>query len=133
MKKLFFILSIFAVMSVAHAEDFPTQCQSGYITVLERQIVLFDSFSCPSGYVAVEEDFVTIADSACPSGYTSAGVADSCLVASPVGACIMYAPANVGYSDRTGAYMFEYACPLSDDVSGGLPVIGGGQIVRPLQ
>ena len=35
MKKLFFILSIFAVMSVAHAEDLPTQCQSGYTTVLE--------------------------------------------------------------------------------------------------
>lgn len=126
MKRILFLLILcFPVSAFA--------VQGGVIVGPPIQLIKAPSTSCPSGYVAVEEDYVTIADSACPSGYTSAGVADSCLVASPAGACIMYAPANVAYSDRTGAYMFEYACPLSDDVSGGLPVIGGGQIVRPLQ
>ncbi len=38
------------------------------------------STSCPSGYVAVVEEYMDIADGSCPSGYTSAGTADSCLV-----------------------------------------------------
>ena len=96
------------------------------------QLVSSPSTSCPDGYIAIEEEYMTIADNACPNGYVSAGTADSCLVSSPAGACIMYAPANTTYSDRTGSYVFTQACPMTDGVSGGLPVIDGGQIIRSL-
>ena len=70
------------------------------------------STSCPAGYVAVVESYMEIADSTCPSGYTSAGTADSCLVSSPAGSCIMYAPTGVTYTDSSGSYEFTSACPL---------------------
>ncbi|MBO8407434.1 MAG: hypothetical protein IAC77_03160 [Proteobacteria bacterium] len=70
------------------------------------------STSCPSGYVAVVEDYMDIANSSCPSGYTSAGTATSCLVSNPGGSCIMYAPANTTYSDNTGSYIFDQACAM---------------------
>ena len=70
------------------------------------------STSCPAGYVAVVEEDMEIADSTCPAGYTSAGTAYSCLVSSPAGSCIMYAPANTVYTDATGTYEFTAACPL---------------------
>ena len=70
------------------------------------------STSCPSGYVAVEEEYLIISDGSCPSGYTSVGTADSCLVTSPSGACIMYAPAGVSYTDESGTYEYTSACPL---------------------
>ena len=70
------------------------------------------STSCPAGYVAVVESYMEIADSTCPSGYTSAGTADSCLVSSPAGSCIMYAPTGVTYTDSGGSYEFTSACPL---------------------
>ena len=70
------------------------------------------STSCPSGYVAIEEEYMDIADGSCPTGYTSAGTADSCLISSPDGSCIMYAPANTEYSDDVGAYKFIVDCPM---------------------
>ena len=70
------------------------------------------STSCPSGYVAVVEDSMTIANSSCPSGHMSAGTATSCIASSPGGSCIMYAPANTTYSDNTGSYVFEQACAM---------------------
>ena len=70
------------------------------------------STSCPTGYVTVVEEYMEIADSTCPAGYTSAGTADSCLVSSPAGSCIMFAPPYTEYSDSTGTYEFTTACPL---------------------
>ena len=70
------------------------------------------STSCPSGYVAVVEDYMTIANSSCPSGYTSAGTATSCIVTSPGGSCIMYAPVGVSYTDSTGTYEYTSACAM---------------------
>ena len=70
------------------------------------------STSCPSGYVAIEEEYMNIANTSCPSGYTSAGTAASCLITSPTGSCIMYAPANTEYDDVAGVYLFTAACPL---------------------
>lgn len=70
------------------------------------------SISCPSGYVAITEEYITIADNSCPSGAISAGTADSCLVASPVGSCIMYAPANTEYADESGVYEYTAACAM---------------------
>ena len=70
------------------------------------------STSCPSGYVAIEETHMIISDSACPTGYTTAGTATSCLVSSPSGSCIMYAPANTQYTDESGTYEYTAACPL---------------------
>ena len=66
------------------------------------------STSCPTSYVAVVEEDMDIAN----SSYTSAGTATSCLVIVPSGSCIMYAPANTRYSDRSGTYIFEQACPM---------------------
>ena len=70
------------------------------------------STSCPSGYVAVVEEHMDIANTSCPTGYTSAGTATSCLVTSPDGSCIMYAPAGVSYTDATGTYEFEQPCAM---------------------
>ena len=71
------------------------------------------STSCPSGYVTVTEEYMTIANgSSCPSGYTAAGTATSCIASSPGGSCIMYAPAGVSYTDSTGTYEFDQACAL---------------------
>ena len=70
------------------------------------------STSCPSGYVAVVEDYMTIANNSCPSGYTSAGTATSCLVSNPGGSCIMYAPAGVSYTDSDGTYEYTSACAM---------------------
>ena len=77
-----------------------------------RAIAAAPSTLCPSGYVAVVEEHMDIANSSCPSGYTSAGTATSCLASSPGGSCIMYAPANTTYSDDTGSYVFEQACAM---------------------
>ena len=70
------------------------------------------STSCPSGYVAVVEEHMDIANNSCTSGYTSAGTATSCIASNPGGSCIMYAPANTTYSDNTGSYVFEQACAM---------------------
>ena len=70
------------------------------------------STSCPSGYTAVVEEYMDIANNSCPSGYTSAGTATSCIASNPGGSCIMYAPANTTYSDNTGSYVFEQACAM---------------------
>ncbi|MBR2393154.1 MAG: hypothetical protein IKB05_01545 [Alphaproteobacteria bacterium] len=70
------------------------------------------STSCPTGYIAIDEPQITIATS-CPSGTISVGTAESCLVSSPSGDCIMYAPAGVSYTDDIGAYEFTDACPMS--------------------
>ena len=70
------------------------------------------STSCPSGYATIEEEYLIISDGSCPTGYTSAGTADSCLVSSPSGSCIMYAPAYTEYTDTFGTYEFDQACPL---------------------
>ena len=70
------------------------------------------STSCPSGYVAVVEEHMDIANTSCPSGYTSAGTATSCLVTSPDGSCIMYAPVSVSYTDATGTYEYTEACAM---------------------
>ena len=69
------------------------------------------STSCPSGFVAIDDAYVTIATS-CPSGTTAAGTAESCLVSSPAGDCIMYAPAGVSYTDDSGTYEFTDACAM---------------------
>lgn len=76
------------------------------------QVINPPSTSCPSGYVAVVEEYMGIANSSCPSGYTSAGTATSCLVASPDGSCIMYAPVGVSYTDATGTYEYTSACAM---------------------
>lgn len=70
------------------------------------------STSCPTGFIAINEPYITISDSACPDGYTSTGTAMSCLVASPSGVCIMYVPSGVVYTDTTGTYQFTEICPL---------------------
>ena len=71
------------------------------------------STSCPSGYVAVVEEHMDIASSSCPSGYTSAGTATSCIASNPGGACIMYAPVGVSYTDATGStYEYTEACAM---------------------
>ncbi len=70
------------------------------------------STSCPSGYIKVVEEYMDIADSSCPTGYTSAGTATSCLVSNPSGSCIMYALTGVSYTDESGTYEYTSACPL---------------------
>lgn len=68
---------------------------------------------CPSGFVAVNEAYLTIAGDVCPPGTTSVGIAKSCLVSTPSGTCIMYAPTNTTYTDSTGSYEFTEICPLN--------------------
>lgn len=71
------------------------------------------STSCPTGYVAITESYLTIESGICPSGNTSFGEAYSCLVSNPNGSCMMYAPTGVNYTDSTGTYEFTKPCPMS--------------------
>jgi hypothetical protein len=69
--------------------------------------------SCPSGYIAIYENNIVLANSTCPAGYVGIGTATSCLVAYPAGECWMYAPTNTDYADDTGTYEFNEVCPLT--------------------
>lgn len=69
--------------------------------------------SCPSGFVAINEPYLTIANGLCPSGTTSVGAAPTCLSTNPVGSCMMYAPAATTYTDASGSYEFTQICPLT--------------------
>ena len=69
------------------------------------------SVSCPSGYIAIDAPYITIATS-CPSGYTAVGDAASCLVSSPSGDCIMYAPVGMSFTDNSGTYEYTEPCAL---------------------
>lgn len=70
------------------------------------------STSCPTGFIAVVEEYMTLADTFCPAGYTSAGTATSCLVSAPSGSCMMYVPVGMSYNDGTGSYQYDKICPL---------------------
>ena len=70
------------------------------------------SMSCPSGYVVIDEPYITVATT-CPSGAIAVGTAESCLVSNPAGICIMYAPAGVSYTNDFGTYEFTDVCPMS--------------------
>ncbi len=67
--------------------------------------------SCPLGYTLVDSPNITIATS-CPSGYTAVGDAESCLVSSPTGDCIMYAPVGMSFSDDSGTYEYTEPCVM---------------------
>ena len=69
------------------------------------------STTCPSGYVKISEDYMTIAGSSCPSGYYSAGSASSCLNSSD-GSCMMFVPAGMRFQDSSGEYEYTDVCPL---------------------
>ncbi len=68
--------------------------------------------SCPTGYIAIEEEYITITDTSCSSVRTEIGTTTSCLVGNPADSCIMYAPANTEYTDASGTYEYTAACPL---------------------
>lgn len=68
--------------------------------------------SCPAGFVAVNEPYLTIANGACPVGTISVGTAETCLASSPAGSCMMYAPTGTSYTDESGGYEFTSVCPL---------------------
>lgn len=70
------------------------------------------STTCPTGFVAVDETYLSIATS-CPTDTHSAGTADSCLETSPSGTCVMYIPAGTSYSDDSGTYEYTEPCPLA--------------------
>ncbi len=103
---------------------------SGVVVVPPIQITKTPSTSCPDNYIAIEEEYMTISNgTVCSTGYVSAGVAVSCLISDPGGSCIMYAPANVTYTDKTGSYVYTEACPMTDS---GLVVVPG-RPVRPIE
>ena len=69
------------------------------------------STNCLSGYEAIDEEYLIIATS-CPDGYTAVGTAESCLVSSPAGSCIMYAPVGMSFTDSSGTYEYTEACAM---------------------
>lgn len=81
---------------------------AGAIVIGNGNTLLTD---CPAGYITVIEDYMTIANASCPAGQVSAGTAESCLLATPAGSCIMYAPANLTYKNSKGEYQFTQPCP----------------------
>lgn len=71
------------------------------------------STSCPSGYITIEENYLTLADTSCPSGYKVVEQnVTSCLETLPEGICTMYIPVGTAYSDTSGIYEFTSICPL---------------------
>lgn len=72
------------------------------------------SSSCPDGYTAIDEPTVIIATT-CPSGTMAVATVQSCLVATPGGDCMMYAPSGVSYTDDAGTYQFVGdVCPMTE-------------------
>ncbi|MBE6460186.1 MAG: hypothetical protein E7009_04375 [Alphaproteobacteria bacterium] len=69
------------------------------------------SIGCPSGYIAIDAPYITIATE-CPSGTIAVGTAASCLVSSPSGDCIMYAPVGMSFTDDSGTYEYIEPCAL---------------------
>ncbi len=73
------------------------------------------SILCPSGYQQLTKSAITISDDACPAGHTSVATARACdsvaLLVNKPQTCIMFAPANTNYSDRTGTYVYTESCP----------------------
>lgn len=70
---------------------------------------------CPTGYVMqADKGSVIITDgTSCPTGYVAAGNANSCLVASTNGDCLMYAPMGQTFTDTTGSYEYTQSCPFT--------------------
>lgn len=92
MKRIFLIIYLIFPLQVI-AEDFATTCPTGYKKISEANMILSSATTCPSGYIA-------------------AGTADSCLIESPSGNCIMYIPAGVSYVGDVGIYEYQEPCPL---------------------
>ena len=71
------------------------------------------STSCPTGYIALDEEYITVATT-CPSGTISVGTAESCLGTTTNGECYMYTPVGMSFTDDSGTYEFTDVCPMSD-------------------
>lgn len=69
------------------------------------------SVSCPTDYVAIQEDFLYVANSSCSSG-SEIYTAQSCLEENPSGSCFMFAPANMLFPDDTGMFLFTSVCVM---------------------
>lgn len=70
--------------------------------------------ACPAGYKTIVEPNMIVAESSCPSGYVSVGTADSCLVSSPNGSCLLFAKANTEYEDDSGTFVFTSICEMTE-------------------
>lgn len=70
------------------------------------------STSCPTGFITVVEKHILLTDASCPAGYISVGAVESCLVSSQSGACMMYVPGGVSYTDESGTYQYDTMCQL---------------------
>ncbi|MBE6459780.1 MAG: hypothetical protein E7009_02225 [Alphaproteobacteria bacterium] len=77
-------------------------CQNGLCVTID---------TCPSGYIVIDRPYITLATS-CTSGTIAVGTAESCLVESPAGDCIMYAPVGMSFTDESGTYEFTDACAM---------------------
>lgn len=69
------------------------------------------SVSCPTDYVAIQEDFLDVANSSCSPG-SEIYTAQSCLEENPSGSCFMFAPANMLFPDDTGMFSFTSVCVM---------------------
>lgn len=70
--------------------------------------------SCPAGYYMISGDTASTIAETCPTGYYAVSTAESCLADSFVGACFMYAPVGMSFTDDTGTYEFTDACTMSN-------------------
>ncbi|MBP3316552.1 MAG: hypothetical protein J6L70_03060 [Alphaproteobacteria bacterium] len=71
--------------------------------------------TCPYGHQQVSEPLLIITDNtSCPSGYTSIGENETCLLDSIGGVCVMYAPAEQKWGDSSGVYEFKGACAMTE-------------------
>lgn len=68
--------------------------------------------SCPDGYTQITFQYATVA-SASSVNYPSMGpTIPSCLDGSDDGVCALYAPVGMSFTDDSGSFEFETACPL---------------------
>lgn len=68
--------------------------------------------SCPAGYQEIAMPTTIIINNICPTGYTAAGDAASCLYQPPNSVCMMFIPTDMNFSDITGQYKFDEICPM---------------------
>lgn len=69
---------------------------------------------CPSGFLAVSYDNLTLANSSCPSGAASIGTITACDdIGTDDQECGLFMPAGT-YTDQTGTYEYSEPCPWTD-------------------
>ena len=92
----FVVLFLFCALPFAcGANGYSTECPSGYIAIDNLYVSI--ATTCPSGTVALAEEYLGVDE---PCEYELKGI------------CMMYMPAGTSYTDDVGTYEYTEPCAL---------------------